>query len=61
MGQELAGDAAVLGQDRIDPGQDFERPDRDIAQIADRSRDHMQAARGARRVELMAANEEVSR
>ena len=54
MVEQLAGDARVLAGDQVGGGQRFERPQRDVAQVADRGRDQMQAAGEPRRLDRLA-------
>ena len=42
-GEQRARDAGVLGEDRVGAGEDRERPQRHVAEIADRRRDDVEA------------------
>ena len=52
--EELAGDARVLAGDQVGGRQHFERPQRDVAQVADRGGDNMQPAGERRRYDRLA-------
>jgi len=54
---QLAGDAGILAGDEVGRRQGLERPQRDVAQIADRGCHHMQAARQRGRVDRLALEE----
>ncbi|MGY4465984.1 hypothetical protein ACVWWK_001666 [Bradyrhizobium sp. LB9.1b] len=54
-------DAGVLAGDDIDPGEGLQRPQRDVAEIADGGRDQMQARRGLRRRKTMGVDGETAR
>ena len=45
MVEQLAGDAGVLAGDQVGAGQHLQRPHGDVAQVADRGGDQMQAGR----------------
>ena len=49
MVEQLAGDAGVLAGDQVGAGQGFERAHGDVAQVADRGGDEVQAGRQRRR------------
>src|SRR6516162_5283574 len=57
MVEKLAGDARVLACDEVGGGEHLERPHGDVAQIADRSGDQIEAARKRRRAGRVAVED----
>jgi len=58
---QTAGDAGVLAGDDVDPGQGFQRPQGDVAEIADRRRHQVQTRRRLRRGQRLSGHREGAR